>query len=407
MASFAYRAADRSGAQKKGVIEATSPAAARAVLREQGLLPISVDAASERKSVGSIQLPRLKRAGMSSRELATATRQIATLVGSDIPVEEALRLAASQSEAQRVSTILLDVRAAILDGRSFANALGQHPKVFPEFYRASVAAGESSGKLTDVLNHLAHFVEHRQANAQKLQLALLYPGLLATVSLGVIVLLLVYVIPDIVKVFVSRGTDLPLLTRILIAVSAFLQDWGPYILLAGLIGFLIFSRWVAVPANRLKVHRGFTTRWPFRRFSRQHNAARFAGSLATLVSSAVPLLEALHAAAAVTPNRWVRERALHVAARVREGISLRAAMTEAGVFPLMLTAIVASGEASGQLGPALGRAADELDRELDAVTTALVALVEPMVLLLMGGMVLMMVLAILLPIINLNDLVTL
>ena len=407
MASFAYRAADRSGAQKKGVVEATSPAAARALLREQGLLPLSVEAASERKSVGNVQLPRLRRAGMSSRELATATRQISTLVGSDIPVEEALRLAASQSEAQRVSTILLDVRAAILDGRSFANALGQHPKVFPEFYRASVAAGEASGKLTDVLNHLAHFVEHRQANAQKLQLALLYPGLLATVSLGVIVLLLVYVIPDIVKVFVSRGTDLPLLTRVLIAVSSFLQDWGLYILLAALIGFLVFSRWVAVPANRLKVHRGFTTRWPFRRFSRQHNAARFAGSLATLVSSAVPLVEALHAAAAVTPNRWVRERALHVAARVREGISLRAAMTEAGVFPLMLTAIVASGEASGQLGPALSRAADELDRELDAVTTALVALVEPLVLLLMGGMVLMMVLAILLPIINLNDLVTL
>ncbi len=407
MPAFAYRAATRAGAQKKGVVEATSPAAARALLREQGLLPLSVDAAAERRSIGSVQLPKLGRAGMSSRELATATRQISTLVGSDIPVEEALRLAASQSETQRVAAILLDVRAAILDGRSFASALGQHPRVFPEFYRASVAAGEASGRLTEVLGHLAQFVEHRQVNAQKLQLALLYPGLLATVSLGVIVLLLVYVIPDIVKVFVSRGTDLPLLTRMLIAISAFLQHWGLYILLAGLVGFLVFNRWSANPANRLKVHRAFTERWPFRRFSRQHNAARFAGSLATLVSSAVPLVEALHAAAAVTPNRWVRARALNVAARVREGISLRAAMGEAGVFPLMLTAIVASGEASGQLGPALSRAAAELDRELDALTTALVALVEPLVLLLMGGLVLMMVLAILLPIINLNDLVTL
>lgn len=406
MPAFAYRAADRGGAEKKGLIEATSAAAARALLREQGLLPLAVDAAAER-SAGGLRLPKLRRTGMSARELATATRQIATLVGSDIPVEEALRLAASQSEAQRVSSILLEVRAAILDGRSFANALGTHPKTFPEFYRASVAAGEASGKLTQVLEHLAHFVENRQANGQKLQLALLYPGLLATVSLGVIVLLLVYVIPDIVKVFVSRGTDLPLLTRALIAISGFLQAWGLYILLAALVGFVIYGRWVANPANRLKVHRAFTERWPFRRFSRQHNAARFAGSLATLVSSAVPLVEALHAAAAVTPNRWVRARALHVAARVREGISLRAAMTEAGVFPLMLTAIVASGEASGQLGPALSRAADELDRELDAVTSAMVALVEPLVLLLMGGIVLMMVLAILLPIINLNDLVTL
>ncbi|MEG3179690.1 type II secretion system F family protein [Sphingomonas sp. LT1P40] len=407
MANFAYRAADRAGAQKKGVVEAASPAAARAMLREQGLLPLVVEIAGEARSVGSIKLPTLGRKGMNARELATATRQISTLVGSDIPVEEALRLAASQSETQRVRGILMDVRAAILDGRSFASALNAHPKVFPEFYRASVAAGEASGKLTDVLNHLAHFVENRQANGQKLQLALMYPALLATVSLGVIVLLLVYVIPDIVKVFVSRGTDLPLLTRVLITVSAFLQDYGLYILLAGLVGFLVFGRWAAVPDNRLKIDRAFTERWPFKRFSRQINAARFAGSLATLVSSAVPLVDALHAAAAVTPNRWVRDKALGVAARVREGISLRSAMTEAGVFPLMLTAIVASGEASGQLGPALSRAADELDRELDAVTSTLVALVEPMVLLLMGGMVLMMVLAILLPIINLNDLVTL
>lgn len=407
MPAFSYRAADRQGAQTKGVIEATSAAAARGMLRERGLLPLSMDAVGERKSMGSIRLPILGRTGMSSRELATATRQISTLVGSDIPVDEALRLAASQSEGQRVSSILLDVRAAILDGRSFASSLGQHPKVFPEFYRASVAAGEASGKLTDVLNHLAHFVEHRQANAQKLQLALLYPGLLAIVSLGVIVLLLVYVIPDIVRVFVSRGTDLPLLTRALIATSGFLQAYGLYMLVAALIGFVIYGRWVAVPANRMKVHRAFTERWPFRRFSRQLNAARFAGSLATLVESAVPLVDALHAAAAVTPNRWVRDKAMGVAARVREGISLRAAMSEAGVFPLMLTAIVASGEASGKLGPALSRAADELDRELDALTTALVALVEPLVLLIMGGMVLMMVLAILLPIINLNDLVTL
>jgi general secretion pathway protein F len=407
MPAFTYRAADRSGAAKKGTIEASSPAAARAMLRDQGLLPLSVGAAGERRSLGSLKLPSLTGGGMRPRELATATRQIATLVGSDIPVEEALRLAASQSEAQRVSSVLLDVRAAILDGRSFASALATHPRTFPEFYRASVAAGESSGKLTEVLGHLAHFVEHRQANAQKLQLALIYPGLLATVSLGVIVLLLVYVIPDIVKVFVSRGTDLPLLTRALIATSGFLQDWGFYILAALLIGFVAFNRWVAIPGNRLKVDRAFTERWPFRRFSRQHNAARFAGSLATLVESAVPLVEALHAAAAVTPDRWVRDKALGVAMRVREGLSLRAAMTEAGVFPLMLTAIVASGEASGRLGPALTRAADELERELDALSTALVALVEPLVLLIMGGIVLMMVLAILLPIINLNDLVTL
>ena len=408
MPAYAYRAADRSGANRKGVVEASSPAAARAMLREQALLPLSVEPAGERgATLGRITLPSFTRRKVSARQLSTLTRQLSTLVGSDIPVEEALRLVAAQSEAPAVSSLLLDVRGAILDGRSLATAIGQHPKAFPEFYRASVAAGESSGKLTHVLNHLATFVENRHSNGQKMQLALLYPALLASVSFGVMVLLMVYVVPDIVRVFVSRGAELPFLTRALIAISAFLQNYGLVALLVGAVGFLGFGRWTRVPANRLRLDRFFTERRPFRRFSRQHNAARFAGSLATLVESAVPLVEALHAAAAVTPNRWVRERGLAVAARVREGISLRAAMAEAGVFPTMLMAIVASGESSGKLAPALGRASEELDRELDALMSTLVALVEPLVLLLMGGLVLMMVLAILLPIINLNNLVTL
>jgi general secretion pathway protein F len=406
MPAFAYRAADRTGAAKRGVIEASSPAAARALLREQALLPLSVEPAAERgRSRGSITLPRFGRSGVSARALATVTRQISTLVGSDIAIEEALRLVASQSEQPAVSSLLLDVRGAILDGRSFAAALAQHPKAFPEFYRASVAAGEASGRLTDVLNHLAEFVENRQANGQKLQLALLYPALLALVSFGMMVLLMVYVVPDIVKVFVSRGADLPLLTRALIAISAFLQNLGLYLLIAIGLGIVAFGRWLRVPVNRLRVHRFFAERRPFRRFSRQMNAARFAGSLATLVGSAVPLVEALHAAAAVTPNHFVREKAMGVAMRVREGISLRAAMQEAEIFPSMLVAIVASGESSGKLAPALGRASGELERELDALVSTLVALVEPLVLLVMGGLVLLMVLAILLPIINLNNLV--
>lgn len=403
MPAYAYRAADKAGVAKKGVIEASSPAAARALLREQALLPLSVDPATERKG---LSLP-FRRAGLSPKALATVTRQIATLVGSDIAIEESLRLVATQSEKATTSALLLEVRGSILDGRSFAAALAAHPKAFPEFYRASVAAGEASGKLPDVLNHLATFVENRQTNGQKLQLALLYPGLLAIVSFGMIAMLMVYVVPDIVRVFVSRGADLPLLTRMLIAISWFVQKFGLYALLLLAVLALLFGRWARVPANRLRMDRFFSERRPFRRFSRQLSAARFAGSLATLVGSAVPLVEALNAAAAVTPNRWVREKALGVAARVREGISLRAAMHEAGVFPTMLVAIVASGESSGRLAPALDRASTELERELDALVSALVALAEPLVLLLMGGLVLMMVLAILLPIINLNNLVTL
>lgn len=405
MPAFAYRAADHSGADRKGVIEAASPAAARALLRDQGLLQLAVDAATDRsKGRGLFQF---RRGGLSSKALATVTRQIATLVGSDISIEESLRLVAMQSEQAAISSLLLDVRSAILDGRSFASALALHPKAFPEFYRASVAAGEASGNLPSVLNHLAQFVETRQANGQKLQLALLYPALLAAVSFGMMALLMVYVVPDIVRVFVSRGADLPLLTRMLIGLSWFAQKFGLYMLLAVLGGGVLLARWARVPANRLRMDRFFTENRPFRRFSRQLSAARFAGSLATLVGSAVPLVEALHAAAAVTPNHWVREKAVGVAVRVREGMTLRAAMQEAGVFPTMLVAIVAAGESSGQLAPALGRASNELERELDALVATLVALVEPLILLVMGGMVLMMVLAILLPIINLNNLVTL
>lgn len=408
MPAYAYRAADRTGVARKGVIEASSPAAARAMLREQALLPLSVEPAAARGlALGGIRLPSLRRGTLPSRALATATRQIATLVGSDIPVEEALRLVAGQDDQPAVRTVLMDVRAAILDGRSFAAALARHPKAFPEFYRASVAAGEASGRLPDVLGHLAEFVENRQANGQKLQLALLYPALLALVSFGMMTLLMVYVVPDIVRVFVSRGADLPLLTRALIAFSAFIQHFGGWLVLLVALGLVGFGRWARVPANRLRLDRFFAEHRPFRRFSRQLSAARFAGSLATLVGSAVPLVEALNAAAAVTPNRWVREKALGVAARVREGISLRAAMAEADVFPSMLVAIVASGESSGRLAPALGRASGELERELDALVATLVALVEPLVLLVMGGLVLLMVLAILLPIINLNNLVAL
>ncbi|HWK35537.1 type II secretion system F family protein [Sphingomonas sp.] len=407
MPAYAYRAADKSGATRKGIVEASSPAAARAALREQTLLPLSVEPASEgRVGVGQFRLPRFRK-GITARQLATLTRQIATLVGSDIPVEEALRLVAAQSEAGPVSSLLLAVRGSILDGRSFAAALANHPREFPEFYRASVAAGESSGRLAHVLGHLANFVETRQSNGQKLQLALLYPALLAVVSIGVIVLLMIYVVPDIVRVFVSRGAELPFLTRALIAMSSFLQHYGLWLGIAIVVSVLAFARWASIPANRLRMDRFFVEHRPFRRFVRQHNAARFAGSLATLVESAVPLVEALQAAAAVTPNLYVRTRAAHVATRVREGVSLRAAMTEAQVFPTMLTALVASGESSGKLAPALGRASSELERELDALVATLVALVEPMVLLLMGAMVLLMVLAILLPIINLNNLVTL
>lgn len=405
MPAFAYRAVDAGGAATKGIIEASSPAAARRMLRDRSLLPTAVEAAGDRAAPAGPRSFTLRRRKIGARALSTVTRQISTLVSSEVNIEHALQIVADQAETEMLRTILLDVRGAILDGHGFAAALNLHPATFPEYYRASVAAGEQAGRLAQVLGHLADFVENRHRNQQKVQLALLYPALLAVVSLGMITLLMVYVVPDIVKVFISRGATLPFLTRALIAISSGLQAYGLNLLIMLVLSGLLVNQWQRRPANRLRVDRFLAGTRPFARFSKQHNAARFAGSLATLVQSAVPLVDAINASAAVTPNRFVREAALGVARRVREGSSLQAAMAEAGVFPTMLVAIVASGESGGQLGPALARAAAELDRELEAMASTLVALVEPAVLLLMGGMVLLMVLAILLPIINLNNIV--
>jgi general secretion pathway protein F len=292
----------------------------------------------------------------------------------------------------------------VLDGRSLGQALGEHPGIFADFYRASVTAGEQSGRLDQVMRHLAAFVENRTRNAQSVQLALLYPALLGVVSAGIIALLMTYVMPDIVRVFTVRGTDLPLLTRGLILASDAVRAWGLATVLALAVAGLGFGRWLAAPGNRLRFHRLLAESRGTARLVTRMNAARFSGTLATLVQSHVPLVEALAAAAAVTPNLFVRARVEAAAARVREGASLRDGIGAANCFPPMLIAMIASGEASGNLGEALARAAEDQQRDLDAWVRALVALVEPAILLVMGGLVMMMVLAILLPIVSMNNL---
>lgn len=404
MASWRYQAVDGAGRASAGVIEASNEVAARAMVRDLGLLPMTVRAQARPGTKASgLSLPGFAPR-VTARSLAAATRQLSTMIGSDIRIEEAVRIVGQEHENQPIGPVLMDVASAIVEGQSFANALERHPKVFPQFYRASIAAGEQSGKLSEVLAHLTDFVAAREKAGRKIQLALLYPALLAGVSMLMITLLLVYVVPDIVKVFVSRGAALPLLTRALIGLSGFVQSFGlPLVVVLAAAG-LIWNRWLAVPANARKFARFRLITWPFAGFTRQLNAARFAGSLATLVRSDVPLVDALRAAAAVTPNAYVRERAEFATQRVREGASLRRALSEADVFPRMLLAVVASGEQSGRLGPGLERAARDLEQDLEQLVTALVALVEPLVLLVMGGVVLLMVLAILMPIVNLNNL---
>lgn len=394
MAAFLYRAVSPDGRPQRGVIEAPSEPAARQSLRARNLLPVSLEATA----TGAARRPAL-----GGRQLALVTRQLATLIGTDVRIDDALRTVAAQSRP-RAAALLLNLRAAILEGRGLAAALADYPAAFSGYYRASIAAGEQSGRLALVLQHLSDYVEARQKNAQTLQLALIYPALLALVSLAIIAMLLTYVVPDIVRVFVARGADLPLLTRGLIAVSGGLRSYG-LVGLGALAALGLAARgWLARPGNRRAWHRLLATGPATAAMVRQINAAQFAGTLATLVQSGVPLLDALRAAAAATPNLHIRAAVEQAASRVQQGASLLTALTEAAVFPPMLLAMVASGEASGTLGPALARAAADQQRQLDALVATLVALVEPGVLLVMGGMVLMMVLSILMPIIKLNDL---
>lgn len=407
MAAFTYRAVDRTGKPSSGVLEAVSAASARQDLRARGLLPVEVTASRAQrgaaaKPVRPSLLARLRPA-VGTRDLTLITRQLATLIGSGVRIEDALRTVASQSPP-RVAAVLLNVRASVLDGRSFGQSLAEYPGVFSEFYRASVMAGEQSGQLDQVMRHLAAFVENRARNAQAVQLALLYPALLATVSLGIITMLMTYVMPDIVRVFTSRGADLPLLTRGLIVISEALRAYGLIAVLGVLLGALGLRRWLAVPTNRLRFHRLLAQSRTTARFVTRISAAQFSGTLATLVQSRVPLVEALAAASAVTPNRFIRARVEEATARVREGASLRDAISAAAVFPPMLIAMIASGEAGGNLGETLTQAADDQQRDLDAWVRTLLALVEPAILLLMGGLVMLMVLAILLPIVSMNSL---
>lgn len=404
MAAFTFKAIDKAGKSQSGVLEAATATVARQSLRGRGLLPIEVAAVQQKAVDGKMPARTGLFKPVSTKALTLVTRQFATLVGSGVRVEDALDTIAQQ-QPPRVAGILLTVRGAVMEGRTLGDALGDHPQVFSEFYRASVRAGEESGRLDKVMEHLASFVENRGRNSQTVQLALLYPALLASVSLAIITLLLTYVVPDIVRVFTQHGSDLPLITRALIAVSAWVRNDGLYAVGALFVFGFGFSRWLSRPANRLRwdwlLAEGRLTSG----FVRQVNAAQFAGTLATLVQSGVPLLDGLTAAAGVTPNRFIRARVVELTDKVRQGSSLRRAASEANCFPPMLVAMIASGEIGNSLGGALERAANDQHKDLDALVRTLVALVEPAILLVMGGLVMAMVLAILLPIIALNNLV--
>ncbi|MEZ5561147.1 MAG: type II secretion system inner membrane protein GspF [Pseudomonadales bacterium] len=404
MAAFEYAALDARGRQKKGVLEADSVRQIRQLLRDQGLVPLSVEAASERRTTSAgNRFSFSRRLGALDRVLFT--RQVATLVGASLPIEEALGAVAQQSEKQHVRALIMGIRSRVLEGHSLASSLADYPGSFNDLYRSTVAAGEQSGHLDKVLENLADYQERQFESRRDVEMAMLYPGVLTLLAFGIVGALMVYVVPDMVGVLENMGQELPWSTQFLISASELVRDyWWAIalfvVLLVAGIRWLLSQHGARMAWDRQKLSLPLVGR-----ITRASNAARYANTLSILTSSGVPLVDAMHIAADVVSNRWLQRRLHDATQRVSEGSSLRVALEAAGYFPPMLLHMVASGESSGELDTMLARVATYQQTEVERIVTTLVRLFEPLMLVVMGGLVMFIVMAILLPILNMNQLV--
>src|SRR5690606_7398133 len=402
MPAFAYQALDATGRTQRGVLQGDTPRAVRGVLRERGLSPLSVDEVRDTRT-GARGFGGAR--GISTAALALLTRQLATLIAAGLPIDEALGALSEQAENERQRALTVALRARVMEGASLAHAMDGFPELFPDIFRATVAAGEQSGRLDEVLDKLADYAEARDALKQKILAALAYPLLLSLVAFAVVAGLLTWVVPQIVGVFQNMHQTLPLATRALMAISAFLREWGWLILVALALAVLAARIALRQDATRHAWHRTLLRLPLIGRLSRAANTARATRTLALLAGSAVPLLDALRIAADVVPNLPMREALRRAAVKVREGGAFSRALGDSGLFPPVALRLIASGERSGALPRMLDEAAAQQQRELDRWMTALTAILGPAVILLVGAMVLFIVLAILLPIFNLNQMV--
>ena len=402
MGAFEYTALDARGRERSGVLEGDAARQIRQQLREQGLTPLSVQEVQQREAKSR---KTLFVGNISATDLALITRQWATLVRSGLPVEEALRTVAQQAEKSRLKSMMVAVRSRVMEGHTMAAALGDFPHVFSELYRATIQAGEQSGHLDVVLERLADYTESRQLLSQKMSQAMIYPVMLTVIALGAVGFLLTYVVPKIVKVFEGIGQELPPLTRGLIATSEFFQN--QWLLIVIILVVLVSGFFYLLRFEQFKTrYHYFLLRVPLvSRLVRGLNAARFARTLSIVASSGVPILDGLRIAAQVVTNLPMRNAVEEAANKVREGSAIHKALDASKYFPPMTVHLIASGEASGNIEEMLGRAAESQEREMQALTEGLLGIFEPVLILLMGAVVLVIVLAILLPIFDMNQLV--
>jgi len=403
MAAFRYEAADSLGHTSKGVVNADSARAARASLRGLGLLPIAVEAIAT-DAVGATR----KRAfgdHLSTVELALFTRQLASLLAASLPLEQAFSALQEQAERTYVRDLVAAIRAEVMAGASLSDALASHPHDFSDIYRALVASGEHIGQLAKVLSRLADYIERRNALVQKIKLAFTYPAIVTVVAFAIVIFLLTYVVPQIVAVFANTKQKLPFLTMVMLGISDFVRNYGWIVaLLIGALTYL-WRRALRDPVIRLRFHTWLLTAPLYGRFERSLNTARFASTLAITTGSGVPILRALQTSRDTLTNLAMRARVETATNSVREGVNLATALAVHPHFPAMLIHMIRAGEATGELPAMLQRAADAQESDLERRAMTIAGLLEPALILAMGVVVLLIVLAVLMPIIEINQLV--
>lgn len=405
MAAFDYQAVDSKGKIKKGVIEGDTPRHVRGLLRDQGLMPTDVIASLSRAKKTAKKNSFSTSKTVSAAELALITRQLATLVESGLPLEEALMAVGEQCDKNSLTSMIMAVRTKVTEGYGLAESMSEFPHVFNHLFRAMVAAGEKSGHLDKVLNRLADYTEQRQQLRSQIIQALVYPVIMTLVAVGVIAILLTAVVPKIVGQFEHMGADLPGTTQFLIASSDFLQAYGFYIVLIIVAVMVFFSRLMRKPAFKFSTHEKLLKFPAIGKISRGLNTARFSRTLSILTASAVPLLESMTIAGEVLDNLFIKQKVKEAGDKVREGTSLRVSLEQTKLFPPMMLHMIASGEKSGQLEHMLGRAADNQDREFEALMNISLKAFEPLLMVSMACVVLFIVMAILQPILQLNTLI--
>ncbi|MCR4300556.1 MAG: type II secretion system inner membrane protein GspF [Sulfuricaulis sp.] len=405
MAAYEYQALNAMGHAVNGVMEGDAERQVRAALRERGLTPLQVEVIDQRAESRRGGWRFSLRRGIPGSELSLLTRQFATLIHAGLTIEECLNALIEQTETARSRAVLAGVRTRLLEGQSLARSLAQFPDSFPEIFRSMVDAGEQSGKLDEVLERLADYTESRQALQQKVILAFIYPALVTLVAAAVVIGLVVYVVPQVTRVFDNTGQQLPLITKILITVSDSLRAGGWWWLLIAVGSLIAFRLALREPHLRLQWHH-LLLRMPLvGRLLRGTNAARLSSTLGILTASGIPLLTAMQSSIQVVTNFPMRAAVEDALRQVREGGSLARSLGKTKLFPPMVIHLIASGEATGKLDRMLERAANAQTRELENWVRALTALLEPVLILVMGAIVLFIVLAILLPIFEMNQLI--